>query len=387
MKTKVAIVNVNEFNNIPDAVEAAIKLIEKDLQYKLTEAKSILLKPNLLSSNKDACTQPAFVEGVIKYLKGISVSMENVILGDSPGQFKTAASTVAKEIGMLDICEKEGVKVVDFEGEIPISGSIEGALRLHEFHVSKVVNDCDVLINMPRLKTHAEATITGAVKNYWGIIPGGQKSRLHLLGKTARKFGEVLADNYSWVIKNKPKRLIVFDLQKIMQGPMGPISGKMVEWNLVLVGADEVAMDVVALEIGKVKSAKVVPHLKSAIERGMGVGNLEDIEIVGLSLEEAKEKTPKFKVPGGFATRFINIFSGRLAYKMMKKIPKLNEMDCEKCGQCAKVCPAEAINFEAKQYPIFLRKKCIACLCCMEMCPQHAIDIKRRGVGGLFHSY
>ena len=386
MSTKVVIVNVKDYKTIPDAVVAAIKLIENDLKFDFLKAKKILIKPNLLSANKKACTSPSIVEGVINYLKQFGVSMDQVIIGDSPGQLKISASKVAIEIGLFEICEKEGVKIVDFEEGTPLSGKIDYAIRMSEFYVAKAVDECDILINVPKLKTHAEATITGAIKNYWGIIPGGQKAKLHLLGKSAEKFGEVLADNFSWIVNNKPNRLIVYDLQKIMQGPKGPGAGKMVDWDLILVGTDEIALDTIALEIGKF-NAKYVPHLKNAKERGLGIGNLEDIEIVGMTLEDAKKQVPKFKVPGKFFTRIASFFSGRTFYKVAKKIPKLNEKDCEKCGQCSEICPADAINFEAMHYPRFIRKKCIACLCCMEMCPQHAIDVKRRGIGGLFHSY
>ncbi len=386
MLTKVGIVNVKDYENIPDAVVAGIKLIENNLTFDFLEAKDILLKPNLLSANKKACTQPSFIEGVISYLKQLGVSMDKVKIGDSPGQNKTNASQVAKEIGLLEICEKEGVKIVNFEDGTPISGQIKGAIRMNEFYVAKAVYDCDILINLPKLKTHAEATITGAIKNYWGIIPGGQKAKLHLLGKTAQKFGEVLADNFSWIVNNKPNRLIIYDLQKIMQGPKGPGAGKMVEWNLILVGTDELALDIIALEIGKYNT-KYVPHLKNAKDRELGVGDLEDIEIVGMAVEDAKKQVPKFKIPSKFITRIDSYFSGRTYYKVAKKIPKLNEKECEKCGQCSEICPADAIYFEAKHYPRFIRKKCIACLCCMEMCPQHAIDVKRRGIGGFIHSY
>ncbi|MFX1313673.1 MAG: DUF362 domain-containing protein, partial [Promethearchaeota archaeon] len=355
-------------------------------KFDFLKAKKIVIKPNLLSDNKKACTQPIIVEGVINYLKQFGVSMNHVAVGDSPGQLKTSATNIAKKIGLFEICEKEGVRIIDFEEGTPLNVKIEGASRMSDFYVAKAIDDCDILINVPKLKTHAEATITGAIKNYWGIIPGGQKAKLHLLGKSAEKFGEVLVDNFSWIIKNKPNRLIVYDLQKIMQGPKGPGAGEMVEWNLILVGTDELACDTVALEIGRF-NPKYVPHLKNAKERKLGIGNLEEIEIIGMTLEDAKNQIPKFKVPGKFITRIASFFSGRSFYKIVKKIPKLNEKNCEKCGQCSEICPADAINFEAKHYPRFIRKKCIACLCCMEMCPQHAIEVKRRGIGGIFHSY
>lgn len=383
MPTKISIVNVNDYESIPKAVVGAIKLIENYLPFDFSNSKQILLKPNLLRGKKEACTQPVFVEGVISYLKDRGISMDNVVLGDSPGQQGKNASDVVRQIGLLDICKENDVKIIDFESEVPEVETIEDAVKMKKFYVAKAIKNCDILINLPRLKSHAEAMITGAIKNYWGIIPGGLKAKYHLLGKTADRFGEVLTDNFSWILKHKPKRLTVYDLQEIMEGSMGPAAGKMVKWNLILAGTDELALDVVALEIGKLK-AKNVPHLKNAIERNLGISNLDNIEIVGMSLEEAKKQAPKFNVPGSTMTSFISYITGHLAYKVMKKMPNLIKVKCAQCGQCAEICPAEAIKFEEGNYPMFSRKNCISCLCCMELCPENAIKAGSRGIMGLF---
>ncbi len=383
MSIKIGILNIRNYNSIPEAVVEAIKLIENDLPFDFSNSSDILLKPNLLTAKKDACTQPSFVEGVISYLKERKISMDNVFLGDSPGQQGKNASYVARKVGLLEICEKNGIKIVDFEREVPVIESIEDAIQMKEFRIAKAIKDCDIIINLPRLKSHIEATITGAIKNYWGIIPGGLKAKYHLLGKNANQFGEVLIDNYSWIVRNKQKRLTIYDLQEIMEGNMGPGGGSMVKWDLILVGTDELALDIVALEIGKVKIKKV-PHIKNAIDRNLGVGDLDNIEIVGMSLEDAKKQTPKFNVPGNSTTSFISYMSGHLAYKVIKKIPDLMKTKCVQCGQCAQNCPAEAIEFEEHNYPIFSRKKCISCLCCMELCTENAIKSRSRGIIGLF---
>jgi len=383
MSTKISIVNVKDYESISKAVIEAIKLIENSFQFQLSNSNRILLKPNLLSSKKQACTQPSFVEGIINYLKGRGLSMDNVFVGDSPGQQGKTASDVADKIGLFEICKENGVKIIDFESGVSSIEMNEDAAIMKDFHVAKAIKDCDILINLPRLKSHIEATITGAMKNYWGIIPGGLKAKYHLLGKNASQFGKVLADNFSWIVNNKPNRFTVYDLQEIMEGAGGPAAGKMATWDLILAGTDEVALDVVALEIGKVKG-KNVPHVKNAIERNLGIGDLNKIEIVGMTLEEAKKQVPKFNVPGNTMTRFISYMSGHLAYKVIKKIPNLIKEKCIKCGQCAQICPAEAIEFIEGNYPIYLRKKCISCLCCMELCPENAIIAKSRGLVGLF---
>ena len=384
MSTKVGIVNVNDYESIPEAVVDAIKLIEDNLLFDFINAKKILLKPNFLTSKKEACTQPSFVEGALSYLKEKGVFMKNVYLGDSPGQSQKLGSDVAREIGVYEICEAYGINFIDFESKTPVIEEIDKAIRLKEIRVAKIVKDCDILINLPRLKSHLEATMTGAIKNYWGIIPGGLKAHYHLYGKTAEQFGEVLADNFSWIVKNKPKRLIVYDLQEIMEGRMGPGGGTMKKWDLILVGTDEVALDLIALEIGKVK-VKNVPHVRNAIERNLGIGNLENIDIVGISLKEAKKQTPKFNIPGNTYTSFIAYMSGRIGYKIIKKIPELIKSKCVQCGECAQNCASEAIEFEKNSFPIFLRKKCISCFCCAELCSVNAIKPKTRGIAGLFH--
>jgi uncharacterized protein (DUF362 family) len=385
MTTKVGIVNVKDFSDIPSAIKAGIELIEDSLPYDILKCQNIMLKPNLLRATNDACTEPLLVQGVIDYLKNKGVPSERIYIGDSPGQIRMTASTIAKKIGMYQICEKEGINFVNFESFSPIQETIEDSKRIKEYYVSQPVKECDLLINLPKLKTHGEATITGAIKNYWGIIPGGLKAKYHLLGKNPEQFGEALTDNFSWIVKNKPNRLIVYDCVRVMQGTMGPVSGPMEAWNLILVGTDELALDIVALNIGRCDGVKKVPHLKNAYERGLGIADLKDIEIVGLSLEEARSLTSKFKVPKRTMTRFASFISGRLIYKITKKIPKLRKEICIKCGQCSEVCPAQAIDFEEGLYPIFLRDICISCLCCMEMCPQEAIQVKARGFLGLFH--
>jgi len=83
-------------------------------------------------------------------------------------------------------------------------------------------------------------------------------------------------------------------------------------------------------------------------------------------------------------TRFISYMSGHIAYKIIKKMPNLIKKNCAQCGQCAEICPAEAIEFIEGNYPIFSKKKCISCLCCSELCPENAIKAKGRGIAGLF---
>ncbi len=76
------------------------------------------------------------------------------------------------------------------------------------------------------------------------------------------------------------------------------------------------------------------PHVESEITFGM--------ENLGLSLEEARNLAPKFKVPGKTMTRFGSFITRNIVYKVTKKIPILKKKVCVQCGQCFEVCPAKA---------------------------------------------
>ena len=149
-------------------------------------------------------------------------------------------------------------------------------------------------------------------------------------------------------------------------------------------------VDTLPFDIRECKSILLKPNLLRATKDACTqpiFGDLDNIEILGLSLEEARNVTPKFKVPGKFMTKFASFITRSIVYKVTKKIPILNKKLCIQCGQCSETCPVNAVNFISGEYPEFLRREYISCLCCMEMCRQEAIKPKLRGFGGLFHSY
>jgi len=107
ISTKISIINVKNFDSIPDAIKTGITLIYSALPFDIRECKNILLKPNLLRATKDACTQPVFVEAVLKYLKDVGVENDNICIGDSPGQIKLSAISC---LCCVEICPQEAIK-------------------------------------------------------------------------------------------------------------------------------------------------------------------------------------------------------------------------------------------------------------------------------------
>ncbi len=382
LKTTVAIVRADEYPGIDEAVAAALKLIKANEL--IAAGDQILIKPNLLMKIKNACTEPDFLTGVVRYIKQYNTNLQ---LGDSPGQFRHRAKSVMKAVGLDTVIEAEGVAYAEFESGGVLNEN-NNARLMKKSHIAKPVMDADCIINLCRPKSHVEAGYTGAIKNYWGIIPGGEKARCHLYGKNPAEFGAVLADNYQALLGLNKKRIIVMDARKFMEGPGGPANGFMRKTGLILAGYDEAAIDMAMLAIGRIDGVKSVPHLTACHERGLGVTRLEDIDIVGKSIDEVMLKRKAGIVSTTTAGLLNNFLTRTFTYKFMRRMPDFADKDlCVMCGDCFSICPNRAISWQKKETPVFHPEKCVSCLCCVECCPQQALKAKSAGFSGLFLKY
>ncbi len=375
-KPKVAIIKTEDYGTLFEAIEQCINLLGKE---KILGAKKILLKPNCLQENPDAATNPEFIRNTIKVIQKIKNDQEyELFIGDSPGLLAKRSRKIFENLGIMDVIEDTRATYVEFDGgDSPIHVEISDGTRLKETKIAPIIENVDFIINLPRLKTHMLTVYTGCIKNYWGVQPGGIKARNHLKGTSRETFSQVITDLYSY-LKNKPQ-MSILDSIEAMEGSRGPSSGPLRTLNLIFGGFDPVAVDAVAISVAGHDPLKEVPHIRICTERNLGVGNIEEIEIVGTPLAEAKLKKP-LNFPGRTLAWAGGLF-GPIIYRYTKKIPLLRKKKCKKCGNCAKICPGEVITLDP--YPKFERKKCINCLCCVETCPEDALRVAAAGFRGL----
>ena len=140
---------------------------------------TVLIKPNMLSGkspDKAVTTHPEIVRQVILLAKEAGGS---IWVGDSPGLGKP--ESVARKCGIMDVIEETGAQFVPFEESVPIALQ-EGTF--HHLEVAREALEADVIINLPKLKTHQMMGYTGAVKNMFGLVVGMRKVRLHLQAGT-----------------------------------------------------------------------------------------------------------------------------------------------------------------------------------------------------------
>jgi uncharacterized protein (DUF362 family)/Pyruvate/2-oxoacid:ferredoxin oxidoreductase delta subunit len=349
---------------------------EKFLRELIPPNSKVLLKPNLLSveqKESPVVTHYAVFEGVIRVLKEYS---NNIVFGDSPG-FGDGRKA-AEKCGLLDIAKKYDVDYVDFDEGINVK--LENCLLCKSWNVAKAPYEADVVITLPKLKTHAMAYFTGAVKNQFGCIPGTEKATWHTRMPKANNFCKMLLDLNS-VVKTS---FAIMDGIIAMEGN-GPKSGTPYKLNTIIMGKSITAVDSTAVRLIGYDNPLDTPVLKEAYDSNYGAVLPEDIEVLGESIESMKAHDFQLCRKGG-DFYFVNPKVTNFLRDLIAPSPSLVQEKCISCGRCKEVCPEspkaiEMIRKGTKEYPQWYMSKCIRCFCCQELCPVGAIKIKQGKIG------
>jgi NAD-dependent dihydropyrimidine dehydrogenase PreA subunit len=232
--------------------------------------------------------------------------------------------------------------------------------------ISGAVMDADIVISMPKFKTHGLTVITGAIKNSYGFLPGAQKARFHGVAGNAERFQEMLVD----VFKLRVPDLFIVDAVVGMEGN-GPASPDLRNIGLMLASDNAVALDAVIATMMGIDEPGKLRFLRKAKEAGLGDYDLKTIEIIG----ELKQ-LPDFKLPplSGEALLNNNALNTFLHSKTIMR-PQADPQLCTGCGSCIEQCPASALSM-GDHIPHVDADKCIACFCCQEICPERAITLR-----------
>jgi uncharacterized protein (DUF362 family)/NAD-dependent dihydropyrimidine dehydrogenase PreA subunit len=331
---------------------------------------SVLLKPNLLSAkdpDRAITTHPNLVEAVAEEVRRCG---GEPFVGDSPGGAIRGIKRVWKNTGMEEMAQRAGLELVNFEA----SGSEKVEFGKYTFFISKRALEADVIINIPKLKTHSLTLLTCALKNMFGVIPGFRKGEFHKLHPKPGEFSEMLVNLYKLVTP----ALSIVDAIVAMEGN-GPSSGKPYELGLLIAGGDGVAVDAIAARtIGFDDS--FVDTIRLAAEMGLGEGDPERVALVG---DGAETVASDFELPSNRVQKLIPRPLVRIIAPLVWVKPVIDPKLCTGCAFCFESCPVDAIERKGKVYEI-KEAECVKCLCCHELCPESSIDIKLSPLARLF---
>ncbi len=366
----VSITRCSSYNSeeISSALDAALTPLGGMASF-VSPGQSVLLKVNLLSRalpERAVTTHPELVRAVIRAARAAG---GEVSVGDSPGGPNTAGGVkrIWDDSGIGAVCAEEDVPLLLFDDACARVNNGAGSLY-GSFTLGKAVVETDVLISLPKFKTHGFMMFTGAVKNLFGCIPGLEKAQYHLKVPDRDDFGAMLVD---LMLACRPT-LAVLDAVVGMEGE-GPAGGTPRHIGALLASADSVALDVIASSMAGLDPMEVYSN-KAAAKRGIGPQSADDVEVVG---EDWRALAPaSFALPTRDLSAMMPPWLGKRIRGWTTARPFLERpSECTRCKQCEGNCPVGAIVVGGRG-PNFDHGTCIRCYCCQELCPPQAIGLK-----------
>lgn len=352
------------------------------------KGQKVLIKPNMLvarDASRMVTTHPAVMRRVMSLVADAGASMT---VGDSPAI--GSAVSVARKAGLMEVAEHFGADVINFR-EV-CCPPVPETCTYKMLELAGEAIGADVIINLPKVKTHGAMTLTAGVKNMFGCIVGRAKTQWHLkAGRDALAFARMLVDVYA---TTRPV-LTVADGVWGMEGN-GPNNGTARKFGWVAASRDAVALDAVIAEILRIPRERVYV-LEAARRAGVGEPDMRNIRVLGASVAEARKASGTerqgIELPGEpFERSYLGGVIRRVVKRSFVPEPVINHEVCTRCGNCVNICPPQVMSMadmrkkdrQGNTQKVEIdRQGCIHCFCCQEICPEGAITVKTGRLAGL----
>jgi len=199
--------------------------------------KRVVLKPNLVEFHRDKVinTNPLVVSAVIELCKREGAA--EIVVAEGPGHWRNVEYLVA-ESGLGDVLKQHGISFIDLNHDEPVKTPNLGRLTgLDYLYLSRTVASAEVLISLPKLKTHHWAGATLSLKNLFGTLPGicygWPKNELHWRG---------IDNSIVDIALTRTPELAIVDGIVGMEGD-GPLNGTAKPFGALIMGCDLLAVD------------------------------------------------------------------------------------------------------------------------------------------------
>jgi uncharacterized protein (DUF362 family) len=240
--------------------------------------KRVVLKPNLVEYHRDKVinTHPHVVAAVIELCQREGAA--EVTVAEGPGHWRNVEYLVAAS-GLGDVLRHFKVPFVDLNHDEPVKRPNLGRLTgLEHLYLSRTIAAADVVISLPKLKTHHWAAATLSLKNLFGTLPGicygWPKNELHWRG---------IDNSIVDIAATRTPDLAVVDGIVGMEGD-GPLNGTPRPMGVLVMGSDLVAVDATCCRLMQIDPEKVA-YLVLGNRKKLGLLAAAQIRQLGEAVE------------------------------------------------------------------------------------------------------
>jgi uncharacterized protein (DUF362 family) len=286
-RSRVAVLAAANYTmSLRDTIQRGIKLCELSVR-----DKRVVLKPNLVEFDPNGVinTHPAVIEAAVDAFK--TLGAREVIVAEGPGHRRDNEYLLSAS-GLYDVIKEHRLRYVDLNNDdVRLTALKSGFTNLQQLYLPETLYQADLLVSMPKLKTHHWAGVTLSLKNMFGVIPGSvygwPQNALHWAGIN----GSIVDINSSLPLP----RFAIVDGIVGMDGN-GPLQGQAKHSGVLVFGSDFVAVDATAARLMLIEPSKV----KYLAMAGEFLGNIDyqQIEQIGEPVERLQQD---FRVIDQFA--------------------------------------------------------------------------------------
>lgn len=343
------------YSRVRDAIAVALERSGLDAAL---AGRRVLLKPNVMKgAPPEAClgTHPAVVGALCELLRGRGC---DVVVGESSGLLGftdevLGASGIATAVGGA------GARLVNFDAG-PFERLVLDGIGITVW-VPRLLFEVDVVVQVPKLKTHTFMGLSAALKNLMGVLPGATKCRLHVALPDPHRFARAILALHR-TLESRGVRLdaAVVDAVWALAGAGSRRSGPR-DLGLVVAGRDLVAVDVACAEAAGLAPASI-PILAAAAPRG--VVPADAAPRAGTAMAPARP---------GLKDRWPLLHAAHYWLRARIVHPAHEPARCRDTGECRRVCPTRCL--EERDGRLVAGPDCVGCFACHEVCPTGAMRL------------
>ncbi len=310
------------FNNTP---RPAVFVASKDGPYSNTrnalanidlspaKNKHVLLKPNIGRNVKPYTGITTHPQVVAAAIDAFSQAGADVAVGESPITGVNMPEAFENS-GIKSVAEERNCPLLDMDQRQYTPADIPDGVAIKSLKLCPQINEYDIIVSIPVMKTHMHTGVTLSVKNMKGCLWRRSKVDFHMLPELPEHQDKPLDIAIADMASVLRPHLSIIDGTIGLEG-LGPSAGKPKALDVVLAGIDAFAADSIACELMGI-SARDVPHLRIGADREYGVIDLDKIDV---SPDNWKDLINPFAPP---------------PIKLSVEFPGFTILDSQSCSAC-----------------------------------------------------